>query len=230
MQSSEQTHALLTGWSRVQKQWWDGWFSMVDGAAISSGLQRSSLWQRNVDVWKKSVEMGLQVQQDTTRLLTAQTEVIQDNLEDALRAQSEALLGTELVKLEVGASASVTKLVTQMDIVAFAQLSGDVNPVHLYDAFAEKTRFGGRIAHGMLSAGLISAVLGTKLPGPGAVYLSQSLKFRAPVVIGDEITATATVVDQKEGKPIYTLETVCTNQDGVKVLEGEAVILFEPVV
>lgn len=230
MQSSEQTHALLTGWSKVQKQWWDGWFSMVDGAAISSGLQSSSLWQRNVDVWKKSVEMGLQVQQDTTRLLSAQTEVIQDNLEDALRAQSEALLGTELVKLEVGASASVTKLVTQMDIVAFAQLSGDVNPVHLYDAFAEKTRFGGRIAHGMLSAGLISAVLGTKLPGPGAVYLSQSLKFRAPVVIGDEITATATVVDQKEGKPIYTLETVCTNQDGVKVLEGEAVILFEPVV
>ena len=230
MQASEQTNALLDSWGTVQKQWWDGLFSMVDGAAMSSGMQSSSLWQSNLDMWKKSVEMGLQVQQDTGRLLTAQSEAVQTTVEDALRAQSEALLGTELVKLEVGATASVKKLVTQMDIVAFAQLSGDVNPVHLYDTFAEKTRFGGRIAHGMLSAGLISAVLGTKLPGPGAVYLSQSLKFRAPVVIGDEVTATATVIDQKEGKPIYTLETVCTNQDGVKVLEGEAVILFEPVV
>lgn len=229
MRASEQTNALVESWGQVQKQWWDGLFDMVSGAAMSSGLQGSSLWQSSLDAWRQSVDMGLQLQQDTTRFLTASTEAVQHNVEDALRAQSEALLGTVPVKLELGATASVTKLVTQMDIVAFAQLSGDVNPVHLYDAFAEKTRFGGRIAHGMLSAGLISAVLGTKLPGPGAVYLSQSLKFRAPVVIGDEVTATATVVDQKEGKPIYTLETVCTNQDGVTVLEGEAVILYEPV-
>lgn len=128
----------------------------------------------------------------------------------------------------VGDTASLSKTVTDADIVLFAGVSLDTNPVHLDATYAAKTRFGGRIAHGMLSAGLISACIGTRLPGPGSIYLSQSLKFRAPVRIGDTVTATVTVVAVKDGKPLYTLETTCTNQDGEVLLAGEAVILYEP--
>ena len=106
-------------------------------------------------------------------------------------------------------------------------MTGDKNPVHLDDAYARTTRFGGRIAHGMLTAGLISAVLGTKLPGPGAIYLNQTLKFTAPVRIGDTITATAEVTAYREDKRIVTLKTDCTNQRGELVLTGEAVLLME---
>ena len=225
MQVSDGIGSQLSDWNKVQKQWWDGWFSLVSGAAVSSGMQTSNLWQSSMDVWQRSVDLSLQAQQDAAQLWMGQAE----SWEETLQEQSGALATQEPVKLELGATASVTKQVTEMDIVAFAQLSGDVNPVHLNDAYAAQTRFKKRIAHGMLSAGLVSAVLGTKLPGPGTVYLSQNLKFRAPVQVGDEVTATATVVKQNEGKPIYTLETVCTNQDGVVVLEGEAVILYEPI-
>ena len=225
MQVSDDIGSQLSDWNKVQKQWWDGWFSLVSGAAVSGGMQTSNLWQSSMDVWQRSVDLSLQAQQDAAQLWMGQA----SSWEETLQEQSGALAVQEPVKLELGATASVTKQVTEMDIVAFAQLSGDVNPVHLNDAYAAQTRFKKRIAHGMLSAGLVSAVLGTKLPGPGTVYLSQNLKFRAPVQVGDEVTATATVVKQKEGKPIYTLETVCTNQDGVVVLEGEAVILYEPV-
>lgn len=126
---------------------------------------------------------------------------------------------------ELGAAAALTKLVTEADIVAFAEVSLDVNPVHLDEDFAKTTRFGGRIAHGMLAAGLISAVLGTRLPGPGAVYLSQTLSFKGPVRIGDAITATATVKSVRADKPIVTLETLVTNQRGEVVVSGEAVVL-----
>ena len=228
MQASDSMGTQLSSWNKVQKQWWDGWFSLVSGAAVSSGMQTSNLWQSSMDVWQRSVDLSLQAQQDAARLWLGQAEDAASWTEE-LQEQSGALAAQEPVKLELGATASVTKQVTEMDIVAFAQLSGDVNPVHLNDAYAAQTRFKKRIAHGMLSAGLVSAVLGTKLPGPGTVYLSQNLKFRAPVQVGDEVKATATVVAQKEGKPIYTLETICTNQDGVVVLEGEAVILYEPV-
>jgi len=126
---------------------------------------------------------------------------------------------------EVGAQASLTKVVTEADIVAFAAVSLDTNPVHLDEAFAKTTRFGGRIAHGMLAAGLISAVLGTRLPGPGAVYLSQTLGFKGPVRIGDAITATVTVKGVRVDKPIVTLETIVSNQRGEVVVSGEAVVL-----
>jgi 3-hydroxybutyryl-CoA dehydratase len=128
----------------------------------------------------------------------------------------------------VGDTASLSKTITDADIVLFAGVSLDTNPVHLDATYAAKTRFGGRIAHGMLSAGLISAVIGTRLPGPGSIYLSQSLEFRAPVRVGDTVTATVKVAAVKEGKPLYTLETTCTNQDGEALLVGEAVILYEP--
>ena len=127
--------------------------------------------------------------------------------------------------LQVGDTATLEKTITDDDIRAFADLTGDHNPVHLDDEFAKTTRFGRRIAHGMLSAGLLSAVLANKLPGVGTVYLSQSLSFVAPVYPGDTVTARVTVTKVREDKPIVTLETVCTNQRGESVIKGEAVVL-----
>jgi 3-hydroxybutyryl-CoA dehydratase len=110
-------------------------------------------------------------------------------------------------------------------IRAFAELTGDTNPVHLDDAYAAGTRFGRRIAHGMIAAGLISATLANDLPGPGTVYLSQTLQFKAPVYPGDTITTTVEVKGVRADKPIVTLGTECRNQEDVLVLEGEAVVL-----
>jgi 3-hydroxybutyryl-CoA dehydratase len=132
-------------------------------------------------------------------------------------------------RLPLGRAASMSRTVTEDDVVLFAGLTGDVNPVHLDEAIARKTRFEGRIAHGMLSAGLVSAVLGSKLPGPGTIYLGQTLKFRAPVRIGDTVTATCTITSAREDKPVYTLSTVVVNQDGATVLDGEATVLHEPI-
>lgn len=129
--------------------------------------------------------------------------------------------------LSVGQTASLTKTITEADISLFARVTGDFNPLHTNAEFAKTTRFGERIAHGLLAAGLISAVLGTQLPGPGSIYLSQSLKFHKPVKIGDTITATVTVSSHDAKKRIVTLETICHNQDGVVVLSGEAVLLLE---
>ena len=122
----------------------------------------------------------------------------------------------------IGEEATLTKLVNDIDIKAFAQISGDDNPVHMNDEYAKGTIFGGRIAHGMLVAGLISAVLGTMLPGPGAIYLSQQLRFLAPVRPGDEVTARARVSEWDPVKGRVTLSTDVRNQDGVAVISGEA--------
>ena len=132
--------------------------------------------------------------------------------------------GLFLEDLSLGQSASYARRVTAEDIDAFAAVSGDDNPVHLDEDYAAKTSFGGRIAHGMLSAGYISTVLGTRLPGPGAIYLSQALRFRGPVRIGDEVTATAevTAIDAARGR--VTLKTVCL-VDGAVVVDGEAVVM-----
>lgn len=127
--------------------------------------------------------------------------------------------------LEIGITAQRTQVITDEAIRAFAQASGDTNPVHLDDAYAATTSFGRRIAHGMLSAGIISAVLGNDLPGPGTIYLGQELKFKAPVYIGDTLTATVELVKYREDKRIATFRTTCTNQDGVVVVEGEAVVI-----
>jgi 3-hydroxybutyryl-CoA dehydratase len=124
--------------------------------------------------------------------------------------------------LAVGQSDSYERTVTQADIVQFAQVSGDTNPIHLDPAYAAQTPFKGCIAHGMLSVGFISAVLGTKLPGPGAVYLGQSLKFKAPVRPGDTVLARVTVSAIEKRK--VTLTTTCQVGDTV-VIEGEAVLL-----
>jgi 3-hydroxybutyryl-CoA dehydratase len=124
----------------------------------------------------------------------------------------------------VGQSAEVTHVVGAADIEAFAEVSGDHNPVHMDEAFAKATPFGGRIAHGMLSAAYISAVLGNDLPGPGAIYLSQSLRFRRPVKIGDQVTARVTVKALDAGKAHATFDTVCL-VGGKTVVDGEALIM-----
>src|SRR4051794_12573801 len=130
------------------------------------------------------------------------------------------------MQIKAGECATISKTITDDDIRTFAELTGDNNPVHLDDEFASGTRFGRRIAHGMLSASLISTVLGTRLPGTGVVYLSQNLKFTAPVYPGDTITARVTVTNIRTDKPIATLETVCTNQRDEPVVTGEAVVLL----
>ena len=127
--------------------------------------------------------------------------------------------------LKISDSASLSRTFTDKDVRTFAAISGDTNPVHLDDDFAASTQFKQRLVHGMLTAGLISAVLGTKLPGPGSIYLSQSINFRAPVFINDTVTATVTVTKIHERRPIVTLETVCKNQDDVVVLDGEAILM-----
>ncbi len=132
--------------------------------------------------------------------------------------------GYFLEDMEVGMTAIYAKTVTEADIVMFAGISGDTNPVHLDAHFAEQTVFKGRIAHGMLSASFISTVLGTRLPGPGCIYLSQNLKFRAPVKAGDTVTARVTVKDVSPDNKRVTVATVCTVGDTV-VIDGEALLL-----
>jgi len=131
------------------------------------------------------------------------------------------LHGYYLEDLEVGMSDSYAKTVTEADVVMFAGISGDNNPVHINAEYAAQTMFGQRIVHGMFSAALISAVLGTRLPGPGAIYIDQSLKFKAPVHIGDTVTATATVVEINQERRRVKLETVVKVGDTV-VAEGVA--------
>ncbi len=131
-----------------------------------------------------------------------------------------------LEDLSVGQTAERAHTVTEADIKAFAAVSGDDNPLHLDEAYAAQTPFKGRIAHGLLAASYVSAVLGTQLPGPGAVYLSQSLRFRRPVRIGDTVTARVSVAGIDAEKKRVTLETVCL-VDGKTVVDGEAVIMVE---
>lgn len=139
-------------------------------------------------------------------------------------SQPEKNQGFFIEDLEVGQSDTFTRTVTEDLIVAFAEVSGDNNPVHLDADYAAGTQFGERIAHGMLSAGFVSTVIGTRLPGPGAIYMSQNLQFRAPVKIGDEVTATCTVTDINRERRRVTLETICTVGE-TAVIKGEALVL-----
>ncbi|HEX9836856.1 MAG TPA: MaoC family dehydratase [Alphaproteobacteria bacterium] len=132
--------------------------------------------------------------------------------------------GYTIGQIAAGMSAEIVHQVTEADIEGFARITGDNNPVHLDEAFAAKTQFGGRIAHGMLTASLISAVLGTRLPGPGCIYLGQSLTFRAPVKLGAEVTTRVTVKEVIADKRRVKLDTVCL-VDGKPVLDGEALVM-----
>lgn len=130
------------------------------------------------------------------------------------------------MNLKIGDIFSTSKQITDAVVRAFAEISGDFNPIHLDDEFAAKTQFGKRIAHGMISGALISAVLGNEFREKKIVYLSQTMKFIAPVFIDDTVTATATVINIREDKPIVTIESICTNQNGEKVVVGEGKIML----
>lgn len=127
--------------------------------------------------------------------------------------------------LEIGATATYEKQLTEDDLVLFAATSGDVNPVHLDEAYAAGTQFKGRIAHGMWSAGLISAALATVMPGPGSIYLGQSLSFRRPVRIGDALTVELKVKAKRDDKQIVTIGCKVKNQDGKVVVDGDASVI-----
>lgn len=128
-------------------------------------------------------------------------------------------------EMKVGDCATMTKTVTETDVYLFAGISGDLNPAHIDEETAKKTMFKGRIAHGILGASFISAAIGMKLPGPGTIYVSQDLKFTAPVRIGDTVTATVTVKEINVEKNRAKLETVVTNQNGDVVIKGEAGVM-----
>ena len=129
---------------------------------------------------------------------------------------------------KVGDKAVISRIVGDADIQLFAEISGDHNPVHLDEAYAATTRFKRRIAHGMLSAAFISATLGTTLPGPGAIYLKQTLEFLAPVYLGETVTVEVTITGYDESKGKMVLSTICRTQSGAQVVNGEAVVLYRP--
>lgn len=126
--------------------------------------------------------------------------------------------------IQIGDTASFSKTISEFDIYQFAGITGDFNPLHINQEFAETTIFKGRIAHGILTGSFISTVLGTKIPGPNSIYLSQSFRFTAPVRIGDTVKAVVEVVEKRDEKKLITLKTQVFNQDGEIVVDGEAVI------
>ena len=132
------------------------------------------------------------------------------------------------MNIKIGDSFKKERLVTDELVRAFAEVSGDYNPIHLNEEFAKTTRFGRQIAHGMLSGAFISAVLGYEFIEKKIVYLSQSMKFTAPVFIGDTVTTTATITNIREDKSIVTMDTTCRKQDGEVVVKGEAVVMVLP--
>jgi 3-hydroxybutyryl-CoA dehydratase len=127
-------------------------------------------------------------------------------------------------EIKIGDAASFAKTITEADIVHYAGITGDFNPIHVDAEYAKQSVFRERVAHGMLVAGFISAVLGTQLPGPNSIYLEQDLKFRAPVKIGDTVTAAVTVTEKRDDRKIITLKTTVTNQRGKVVMDGSAVM------
>lgn len=130
----------------------------------------------------------------------------------------------ERKKIRVGDKASLSRVFTREEVIQFAGLSMDRNPIHLDEEFAAASIFGGPIVHGMLVASLFSGLIGVELPGEGSIYLGQSLSFKGPVPVGQEVTASVEIVKIRADKPIVTLRTVCVNSDGQVVIEGEAVI------
>ena len=134
------------------------------------------------------------------------------------------MLGKTIDQIRVGDTAQFSKTVSETDVYLFAGVSGDFNPAHINEQYASGTYFGKRIAHGLLSAGFLSAVLANQLPGPGTIFLPLSIRFQAPVFIGDTITARAEVAQINSEKHRVTMNLTCINQDEKQVLEGEAVL------
>ena len=135
------------------------------------------------------------------------------------------MIGKTMEELKIGDSAFFQKTISESDVYLYAGITGDQNPAHINEVVAKEGMFKERIAHGMLTAGLVSAVLGVQLPGPGTIYLGQTLKFTAPVRFGDTIKAEAEVIEKRVEKNIVILKTICTNQNGDLVLKGEATVM-----
>ena len=134
------------------------------------------------------------------------------------------MVGKSINEIKEGEKQSFTKTVSEADVYSFAGVTGDLNPAHINEAYAKKTFFKTRIAHGMLLGGFISAVIGTRLPGPGTIYISQDLNFKAPVLFGDTVTAEVEVSEINHEKNRVILDTKCTNQDGTLLVDGKAVV------
>jgi 3-hydroxybutyryl-CoA dehydratase len=134
------------------------------------------------------------------------------------------MIGKTIGQLRPGDAAEFTKTISESDIYLFAGVTGDFNPAHINETYAQSTFFKTRIAHGMLLAGFISAVIGMKLPGPGAIYIRQELKFLAPARIGDTITARVELIQMQPEKNRIILRTTCANQDNTLIMDGEATI------
>jgi len=134
------------------------------------------------------------------------------------------MIGKTIEELRIGDSAQFEKTVSESDVYLYAGVTGDFNPAHLNEVYAAKTHFKTRIAHGMLTAGFVSGLLGMRLPGPGTVYIRQELEFLAPVHIGDTITARVEVIEIVKDKNRVSMRTSCVNQEGALVLDGQAVI------
>ncbi|HEX9702235.1 MAG TPA: MaoC family dehydratase [Rhodospirillales bacterium] len=145
-------------------------------------------------------------------------------LSDKVKERNEKLHGYYFEELSEGMSDVYAKTITDADVITFAGISGDTNPVHLNHEFASATMFEGQVAHGMLTASFISTVIGTKLPGPGCIYVGQNLRFKAPVKVGDTVTAGCTVTRLIPEKHMIEMDTVCTVGDRV-VLEGQAIVM-----
>lgn len=135
------------------------------------------------------------------------------------------MLGKTVEEINIGDSADFTKTVTEYDVYSFAGITGDFNPAHINTVYASESSFGKTIAHGILSIGFISNVLGTQLPGPGSIYVRQVCDFKRPVYIGDTITATVEVTQKDEAKNRVWLRTYCTNQRDELVVDGEAIMM-----
>jgi 3-hydroxybutyryl-CoA dehydratase len=135
------------------------------------------------------------------------------------------MTGKTMNEIKVGDTAEFSKTVSEADVYIYAGVTGDLNPAHVNETYARGTFFKTRIAHGMLTGGFISAVLGTQLPGPGTIYIRQELNFKAPVRIGDTITAKIEVVEKNVEKNRLRMKTTCTNQEGMVVVDGEAIVM-----
>jgi 3-hydroxybutyryl-CoA dehydratase len=134
------------------------------------------------------------------------------------------MIGKAIAELKIGDSAQLAKTISESDVYLYAGITGDFNPAHINEEYARNTFFKTRIAHGMLTAGFISAVIANQLPGPGTIYVKQELSFLAPVRIGDTITAGVEVIEIITDKNRVRLRTACTNQDGTVVLDGQALV------
>lgn len=134
------------------------------------------------------------------------------------------MIGKTYDQLEVGERCEFSKTVSESDVYLYAGVTGDLNPAHINEAYAAGTFFKNRIAHGMLTAGFISAVIGMQLPGPGSIYMGQTLQFLAPVRIGDTVTARVEVVEKIDEKKRVRLATTCVNQEGTQLISGEALV------